>query len=169
MTSDIKWALSPAWQSYSTSSLSCPSRLPGDFYTCFCLLKPVSSPTADGLHGEIEAIRVPSSSHHRPAVPASSAFSPVVMLRLRGELSRPSPRQGSTRASSSFPSPLPHRSHQQEAAFPQPKSKQRPLDPQASLSYCHFSVTLTADPPSRTDRACFSPSSVLLEPTPIRP
>ena len=137
MTSNIQWALI-AGNHTAHPQFNYPFTVLDDYFVpSFVLsdlqLLPASSLPADDLHREIEAIRGSSSSHYQTSVPTISAFSPVMMLHLCV-----SPSRTAVRHPHSFPSLL-HHSHQQNMwSFPQPKNKQKPLDPKASFSTCPF-------------------------------
>lgn len=119
MASNIKWALGAAChQTARPPSINCPCSVPDDVSYLPLSPQTSSSLTADGLRRGREAIRVPSRAHGRTSVPASSAFSPVLMRRLCVRLSRTSLRPGFL-----VLSPPLHHSPQQEAAFPEKQTK----------------------------------------------
>lgn len=134
MTSNITWALGTACHHTAHPQFNHPPILLDDSFIPSLVSSslhflPACSLPADDLHREIEAIRVSSSCHHQTSEPAIFTFSPVTMLPWCVSLSRMSLQQ----CSRSGISPI-----SKTCSFPQPETKQNPLDRKASSSYCPF-------------------------------
>lgn len=139
MTSNIKWALSTgnhtAYAQFNYPSGLLDDYLIPSFVSSNLQLLPASSLPADDLHRKMEAIRIPSSSHHQTPVPRVLALAPVMLFHLCASLKDRPPAMPPLQHWHSCP--LSHYSYQQKMLlFPQPKNKQKPLDPKTSLGYC---------------------------------